>query len=159
MGRSAIDVLIESIDQAYNRKSWHGTNLRGSIRRVTPEEAVWRPSPERHNIEELVIHTAYWKYAVRRRILNEPRGGFPIEGSDWFERPSEPGPDSWKSASKLLDEMHRRMREAILTLGPNDLDRTVQGSKNKAFDLLIGIAAHDLYHAGQIQLLKRLQRG
>ena len=50
--------LLAIIDQAYNRSSWHGPNLRGSIRRVTAEQAAWRPAPKHHNIWENVVHAA-----------------------------------------------------------------------------------------------------
>ena len=60
--------LLMIIDQAYDRVSWHGTNLRGSIRGLSAKDAAWRPRPGRHNIWEVVVHAAYWKYAVRRRL-------------------------------------------------------------------------------------------
>ena len=69
-------MLLDLIDQAFDRQSWHGPNLRGSIRGLTHEEALWRPHPDRHNIWEHVLHAAYWKYTVRRRILGEKRGSF-----------------------------------------------------------------------------------
>jgi len=50
--------LLFLIDTAYNRVSWHGTNLRGSIRGVSPRQAEWRPGRGRHNIWELVVHAA-----------------------------------------------------------------------------------------------------
>ena len=53
--------LVAVLDQAYNKPSWHGTNLRGSVRRVTPAQAAWRPAAQRHNIWEIVVHAAYWK--------------------------------------------------------------------------------------------------
>ena len=104
--------LLSILDQAYDHRSWHGTNLRDSIRRVSPRQAAWRPASGRHNIWEIVVHAAYWKYAVWRRLARKPRGAFPLKGSNWFRRPH--------------------------------------------FALLSGVAAHDLYHAGQIQLLKKL---
>ncbi|HEY0351427.1 MAG TPA: DinB family protein, partial [Gemmatimonadales bacterium] len=64
----AIDLLLEMLDQAYNQKGWHGTTLRGALRGLTPKDALWRPAPRRHNIWELTLHAAYWKYAVRRRL-------------------------------------------------------------------------------------------
>src|SRR6185436_8272660 len=79
--------LLALLDQAYDRRSWHGTNLRGSIRGVSTEQAAWRPGPSRHNIWEIVVHAAYWKYAARRRLTGEARVSFPIKGSNWFERP------------------------------------------------------------------------
>jgi hypothetical protein len=148
--------LLAIIDQAYDRRSWHGTNLRGSIRGLKPELIAWRPAPGRHNIWEIVVHAAYWKYAVRRRLKGEARGSFPLKGSNWFPRPSDAGEGAWQSDVALLDRMHRSLRDAVATLSHGDVDRTPRGSQVSNFALVSGIAAHDLYHAGQIQLLKRL---
>ena len=61
-----IALLVGLIDRAFDRRSWHGMNLRGSIRGMSAKEAAWRPAPARHNVWEIVVHAAYWKYAVRR---------------------------------------------------------------------------------------------
>ena len=153
-----IALLLHDLDQAYDHKSWHGTNLRSSLVRVTPEEASFRPCPRRHNIWELAVHAAYWKYVVRRKILGEKRGSFPLKGSNWFPRPSEetgPALAAWKADLALLDEVHRSLRAAVAGFDSELLPRK-QGSKYTYLDLIAGVAAHDLYHAGQIQLLKRL---
>jgi hypothetical protein len=142
--------ILQIIDQAYNRKSWHGTNLRGSIRGVSAGQAAWRPAAKRHNIWEIVQHAAYWKYVVRRRLTGESRGSFPIKGSNWFRPPSEYSEKTWKADVALLDQTHKSMREAIAALTDEEVE--------KNFRLVSGAAAHDLYHAGQIQLLKRLSR-
>jgi len=148
--------LLSIIDQAYNRPSWHGTNLRGSIRRVSPEQAACRPAPGRHNIWEIVVHAAYWKYVAWRRLAGEARGSFPLKGSSWFTRPHETSQQAWRSDVALLERMHLLLREAVASLAPGDLAGTPRGSKVRKFALISGVAAHDLYHAGQIQLLKRL---
>lgn len=151
--------LVAVIDQAYNKASWHGTNLRGSIRRVTPAQAAWRVSPRRHNIWEIVVHAAYWKYAAARRFTGGARGSFPLKGSNWFRRPADSAQATaaaWKADVDLLDAMHASLRDAVMRLPAKDLSRTPHGSKVSNFALLSGAAAHDLYHAGQIQLLKRL---
>ena len=82
-----IGLLLAVIDDAYSGKSWQGSNLKGSIRGLEPEDAAWRPGPDRHNIWELVLHAAYWKYTVIRKLLGEKRGSFPLKGSNWFRRP------------------------------------------------------------------------
>lgn len=154
-----IRLLSRILDQAYDHASWHGTNLRGSIRRVSLSQAAWRPAPRRHNIWELVVHAAYWKYAARRRLTGESRGSFPLEGSNWFERPAGPAgmtERAWRSDVALLDEMHRSLCDAVADLPGRALRVTPRGSKVSNFALISGVAAHDLYHAGQIQLLKRL---
>src|ERR1700704_4885132 len=101
-----LEPLLTILDQAYDHRSWHGTNLRGSIRGLSPKQAAWRPAQGRHNIWELVVHSAYWKYAARRRLAGEARQSFPLKGSNWFKRPIETTPEAWASDLSLLDAMH-----------------------------------------------------
>ena len=155
---SNVQQLLAIIDQAYNRQSWHGTNLRGSLRQVSAGQAAWRPGRQRHNIWEIVVHAAYWKYVVRRRLTGEARGSFPIKGSNWFQRPQDSSESAWQADLTLLDQFHQSMRDVIAALPTSELDQTLAGSKTSNFALISGIAAHDLYHAGQIQLLKRLSQ-
>jgi len=155
--RASLETLIAGFDQAYNRQSWHGTNLRGSIRGVTFAQAARRPAPDRHNIWELVVHAAYWKYTVLRRLTGQKRGSFPLEGSNFFARPLEMSERAWRGDIALLDRMHRDLRAAVVGLPPAQLHAKAKGAKTTNAFLIQGIAAHDLYHAGQIQLLKRLQ--
>ena len=155
--QSEMRLLLDLIDQSYDRLAWHGTNLRGSVRGLSAAQASWRPAPQRHNIWEIVVHAAYWKYAVRRRILGEKRGSFPLKGSNWFRRPVEDTAAAWKADLVLLDETHKSMRQAIEQLPARKL-HTLQGKTKFTYaQLIYGLASHDLYHAGQIQLLKRLQ--
>lgn len=149
-------LILDLIDQSYNKRSWHGTNLRGSIRGLTAREALWRPAPGRHNIWEIIIHCAYWKYTVRRRLLGERRGSFPLKGSNWFPRSGELTENQWRSDIRLMENCHRSMREAIAALSDAGLKRPPRRSTVSNTMLLTGIASHDLYHAGQIQILKRL---
>ena len=154
-----MELLLGIIDRAYNKQSWHGTNLRGSIRGLSIDVATWRPAPDRHSIWEIVVHAAYWKYAVWRRLTGERRGSFPLEGSNWFARAESGTPAQWREDVALLDRMHQSLREAVARLPPHALKRAAPKRKVTNYDLIAGIAAHDLYHAGQIQLLKRLASG
>jgi hypothetical protein len=156
--RVAVGSLLEQLDEAYDRRSWHGTNLRGSLRGVTAEQAIWRPAPGRHNVWEIGVHTAYWKYAAWRRLTGEKRGAFPRKGSDWFDTPMPPTDARWRDDLALLGEFHARLRSTVADLTDADLRRKAPGSQDTVGGLVRGVAAHDLYHAGQIQLLKRLLR-
>ena len=155
----SINILLRFIDEAFDRKSWHGTNLRGSLRGLTVADVLWRPQPQRHNIWEVALHAAYWKYTVRRRLLGEKRGSFPLKGSNWFDRPIVGAEDEthWKSDVALLVSTHVSLRSAVSQLTSKDLARHPDGGTTTILSLITGIAAHDLYHAGQIQLLKRLR--
>ena len=156
---SEISLLLRILDQAYDHRAWHGTNLRGSLRGLSLEEAAWRPDPARHNIWEIMVHAAYWKYAVQRRLTGAKRGSFALEGSNWFPREKNFTKELWQNDLRLLEGSHRSLHEAIHGLTSRDLSRTAPGGSVKVEALVYGVACHDVYHAGQIQLLKRLQRG
>jgi uncharacterized damage-inducible protein DinB len=151
-------MLLDALDQAYGRHTWHGTNLRGSLRGLDPDQVLWRPAHGRHNIWEETLHAAYWKYAVRNRLLGGKRGAFPLKGSNWFLSPKSAGPKEWKQALALLEETHRALCAAVSKYPARQLGRRMNGSKWSAYDAILGAAFHDIYHAGQIQLLKRLQK-
>ena len=148
--------LLFLLDTAYDKVSWHGPNLRGSLRGMTPALAAWRPGRDRHNIWELIVHAAYWKYVAWRRLTGAKKGSFPLDGSNFLTRPVTPTAAALRADVELLDEMHRVLREAAAAVRSNELDRgsAQRGVTKRA--LLTGVAAHDLYHAGQIQLLKRM---
>jgi uncharacterized damage-inducible protein DinB len=155
-GRAELEALLAAMEEAFERKAWHGPNLRGSIRGLGPEVACRRPAPGRHSIWELVVHAAYWKYAVRRRLVGDKRGSFALEGSNWFSRPDEPSPAGWAQDVALLVAEHRALMKVARAVDPRALHRAKAGRRNTPAALLRGIAFHDVYHAGQIQALKRL---
>jgi hypothetical protein len=155
---SLITLLLRVTDQAYDQKSWHGTTLRGSLRGLIAEEALWRPGQGRHNIWELTLHAAYWKYAVRRRLAGDGIGSFDRKPSNWPEIPTPADARAWKRDVAFLDAEHRRLRAVIADLTPAALQqRSPKGVWTNAEEIH-GVAAHDLYHTGQIQLIKRLMK-
>ena len=160
MPKPEIDALLFTLDHAWDRKSWHGPNLRGSLRGLTLDELAFRPAPSRHDIWELAVHAAYWKYAVLRILTGAPRGSFPLEGSNWFPRPEggKATASAWRADLALLARVHADLRAAVAGLSPRRLHEVPAGTKFTRLALVAGAAAHDLYHAGQIQLLKRLFR-
>jgi uncharacterized damage-inducible protein DinB len=155
-----VELLLKALDQGYDHRSWHGPILKGSLRGLSAKQAAWRPAPSRHNIWEIAVHVAYYKYTVLRRLVRLHGGEevrFPLKGSDWFRRPErEVDEHAWKAELKVLEETHRQLREAAAALSDSDLDTIPRGSSTTVVDLVLGVAYHDIYHAGQIQLLKRL---
>ena len=149
---------MQLIDEAYKSKAWHGANLRGSVRGLSAKQAAWRPKSARHNIWEIVVHCAYWKYAVRRKLTGEKRGSFLLKGSNWFKCPKDLNDKAWRETLRLLDETHQSMCKVISQLKPSDVNQKPAGSKFTIGSTVSGIACHDIYHAGQIQLLKRLMK-
>jgi hypothetical protein len=158
MGRTdpRIAMLLDILDQSFDGHGWHGTTLRGALRGVTARQALWRPGPKRHNIWELVLHASYWKYAVARRLSGQKRGSFPRSPSNWPRVPARADAAAWRADLALLEAQHERLREVVGRLPPARLDAPSPRGKWKNADQIHGIAAHDLYHTGQIQLIKRL---
>ena len=153
-----IRLLLEVVDQAFAGSSWHGTPLWGAIRGLTVPEVLWRPSSGRHNIWELVLHTAYWKCIVRRRLVRDPDIKFPRPGSNWPRLAERTDAAAWQRDRAVLKREHELLRGAIARFEPGQLGRRGWRSKWSNVQHIYGIASHDLYHAGQIQLLKRLYR-
>ena len=151
-----IQIVLAGIEQGYNKLSWHGTNLCGSLRNLTLEQLCWRPDERRHNIWEIAVHAAYWNYTVRRKITGEKRGAFYLKGSNWFQRPVIGSLSAWKGDIAILQLAQETLVEAVAELSERKLFSIPKGSKYSLLFFLQGVAAHDLYHAGQIQLLKRL---
>jgi uncharacterized damage-inducible protein DinB len=148
--------LVQLVEEGYRRKAWHGRNLRGALRGLTPEQAAWRPGRGRHNVWEIAVHAAYWKYAVTRRLRGEKRGAFPLEGNNWFARPDDAATAAaWRRDLALLEAQHGELLAAIASTSPRALD-VPNGRVFTTRQLITGAAMHDIYHAGQIQLLKRL---
>jgi len=145
-------IILALLDEAFSKKTWHGPNLRQSLKGVTAKQAAWRPAPGRHNIWEETLHTAYWKYAVRRRLEDGKRGSFVLKGSNFFPRPEKGRATeaAWRTDRAILDNEHRALVQTVRKV--LQLPRA-----KKHLRMLYGVAFHDVYHAAQIRLLRRLQ--
>ncbi len=125
---------------------------------MSAEQAAWKPYPDRHSIWELTLHLAYWKYAVRRYFDGSPRGSFPRKPANW-PIPVVADERNWKADRSLLRSEHEKLLAAIRAFDPARFDEPEPGKGSWTFgELLFGIVTHDVYHVGQIQLMKRLYR-
>lgn len=149
-----IDALIGMMDQAFYGPAWHGTPLWGALRGVRAEEALRKPGVGRNSIWELTLHLAYWKYVIRRRITGDSSLIFPRAPANWpLPEGSEAG---WKKDKALLKREHELLKEAVAEVAESQLGRRTWKKKYTNLQHLQGISSHDLYHCGQIQLVKRL---
>jgi uncharacterized damage-inducible protein DinB len=141
-------------------KPWHGgPTALGALRGVSPEVASWKPHPDRHSIWDLTLHVAYWNYAVTRRLTGSPRGEFPRQPANWPRPFAGDREEAWREDRKLLKLQHDELRKALGSFDPSLLDEPAGGEGNTTYaDLITGVVLHDTYHAGQIQMIKRLAR-
>ncbi len=153
-----IPILLHLLDEAYGKASWHGPNLKTALRGVNARQAAWRPAPGRHNVREVTMHAAYWKWVVRRRLTGEKGGRFPIKGHNWLPLPAS-SEEVWRAEREILEKAHRRLREAVARFSAARLTTALAGTRRRtALREIAGIALHDVYHTGQIQLLKALRK-
>jgi len=150
--------ILNLLDPPAGKRLWYGgAGVSGSLRSITPDQASWRPAPKRNSIWALTLHLAYWKYAVRRIIDDLPQGTFPRSPANWPAVPKPADAKHWKADRALLRSEHEQLVETARALDPRRLDELAPGNGNyRLADLLFGIVSHDLYHVGQVQVLKRL---
>lgn len=164
-GTTPPSLLLDAVlEGAFRGKGWQGPTLSGSLRGVTPRVALFRPGRGRKCIWEHVLHAAYWKYAVAAVIekhvlgVEEPEA-FGRSPSNWPRAPVAADARAWRADRALLERMHERVLAAAGRLDPARLDRRPSPKHKWPLAMyLAGIAAHDAYHCGQVQLLKRLAR-
>lgn len=139
-------MLLQALDCAFDRRGWHGANLTSAIRGVRFGNLARRVHGRR-SVWEQVLHAAYWKHRVLALLTG--RRAFPRKGSDWPRLPDPLTEAAWRDDLALLHALHRELRDAVATLPPVKLNE-------KCTWLVQGAAAHDVYHAGQIKLLRHL---
>lgn len=171
MKKPRITLLLDLLDEAYDRRSWHGPVLKGALRGVTAKRAAWRPAPGRNSIRDLAYHCAYWKYCAREFLIREARRhklagkgpafspceAFARSPANFPARDEAVTETQWKADLRLLEKEHRKLRRTIAALPEALLDKRGGKARIKVSELCHGVAAHDLYHCGQICYLKRLQ--
>lgn len=135
--------------EGYGDGAWHGPDLKAALADVTETTAFWRPGPERHSIAEIALHHAYCARGVRAKLTGVEPEPFVLEGEDWFTV-SGPSAVSWPAIRDIVAREHNGLVAALSGRTPPALAEPEQ------FDLVLGITCHAVYHAGQIQLIKRL---
>ncbi len=153
-----IQMLLNNYEQLYRGKPWHGPTLRGSLMGLAAQEASGNRTKSGHSIAEIALHCAYWKYAVRRRLSGGKRGAFPWKGSNWFSLPIPLTDANWKAILETLDSEHDALYAVIEKYPEKLLTKKQAGSRFLPIEMIQGIAAHDVYHAGQIRLLKPVKK-
>jgi uncharacterized damage-inducible protein DinB len=153
MGRE-LERLEEQLRRAFEGEAWHGPSVRDALAGVTPEAAAAHPVAGAHGIWELALHLGGTYRLVLRRLGGEDAQLTAAE--DWPEVPA-PTEASWRAAIDTLADLNRQVREAVLRFDPSRLDQPLcSGAPYSAYTQFIGITQHDLYHAGQIALLKKI---
>ena len=140
------------LQEGYGPGAWHGADLKAALTEVTPALAFWRPAPGRHNIAEIALHHAYCIRAVRSQISGVAPEPFVREGDDWFELENEQAM-WWAEVQSTVESEQSRLAALVAQIEGGVSSPLADADR---FNLELGITCHAIYHAGQIQLIKRL---
>jgi uncharacterized damage-inducible protein DinB len=145
--------IIDLLNRCFDGKSWHGPSMMKILNGVKSDEAVARPLKGRHTIWELVLHIIAWKKFVKRILVGEIIVVLPDE-EDWPLVKSISDVD-WKQTLDELRQIHCDLVKTVSGFNKSRLFEMVPGAKYSFYTILHGVIQHDLYHAGQIAVLKK----
>jgi uncharacterized damage-inducible protein DinB len=147
-----VDRISEQLRRAFEGGAWHGPSVREVLKGVTAEIASRRPIAKGHTIWEIVQHIDAWQIAGRRRVELEF-----VKVSDAEDWPAVTGfnENAWNAALETINKSYEQLQSVIKNLDDSKLDNKVPGAEYTIYVVLHGVIQHDLFHAGQIALLKK----
>jgi uncharacterized damage-inducible protein DinB len=148
-------LIADQLRRAFEGEAWHGPALLELLEDVDAATAVAKPLPGVHSIWELLVHIAVWDDAACRRIAGEkwqPTGtaNFPLA-------PERVTSAAWRKTVADAKRTHDRLVKKVAALSESRLRDRVPGKRYDFCHMLHGVAQHELYHAGQIAILKKAQ--
>ena len=149
-----VERIEDQLRRAYEGEAWHGPSLKEALEGVTAREAAARPSGGAHSIWEIVNHIVAGEEIVRLRLAGEMARVTTEE--DWWPAIAETNEEAWGALLERLSVTNRELRSAVLRLEDARLDEPIIEGMSSRYITLHGVVQHDLYHAGQIMMLKKL---
>jgi DinB superfamily len=150
---AAKGIGVRVLNEGYGPGAWHGPDLKAALGDVASTGAFRRPGPGRHNIAEIAVHHAYYVHSVRERITGAPAEPFLLEGEDWFELDDESAL-RWPDIQEVVQAEQQKLADVVAAVEAGRIESPLSDAER--FDVVLGITCHAVYHAGQVQLIKRL---
>ena len=146
-------LIADQLRRAFEGDAWHGPALLELLDDVDAATAAAKPLPDVHSIWELVLHVAAWDAVACRRL-----GGETVQLTGIANFPVVPKPTeaAWRKAVAQAKRTHDGLVKTVAGLTESRLRERVPGKKYDFYFMLHGVAQHELYHAGQIAILKKI---
>jgi uncharacterized damage-inducible protein DinB len=149
-----IERILDQLKRAYEGNAWHGPSVREALAGVTAAQAHARPLNNAHSIWELTQHIAVWENVGRRRLEGD-RAAIDISSPEDWPPTDDTSETAWEQTKAALDRGHEALREAISRISEERLDEPILEGMSTVYVTVHGVIQHDLYHAGQIAMLKK----
>lgn len=147
-----IERIADQLKRAFEGPAWHGPAVLEALEGVSAAQATHRPIAKAHSIWELVHHMRVWEDVVRRRALGESFQ--PTDVQDWAAV-TESSEAAWKKALQELRSGHLALRGVVASFDPGRLEAPLVPGGSTAYVQFHGAIQHDLWHAGQVMILKK----
>jgi hypothetical protein len=144
--------LTKILTEGYGPGAWHGPDMKAALTDVSNELAFRRPAAGRHNIAEIAVHHAFYVHSVCGRLSETAIEPFLFKGEDWFAVEL-----AWSEIQALMSDEYGRLGAVVADIAAGRVKSPL--SDDEVFQNVLGITCHAAYHAGQIQLIKRLADG
>ena len=152
---SEVERIQEQLRRAFEADAWHGPSVLQLLADINAADATARPITNAHSIWELVLHIAAGDRAVANRLAG---GRGEVTDDENFPTITETSEDAWQAALQTLKAAYRELHDAIGVVEEAWLDGPIGEGMSSVYIQLHGVIQHDLYHAGQIAILKRALR-
>jgi uncharacterized damage-inducible protein DinB len=146
--------IADQLRRAFAGKAWHGDSLFQILDGVTAAQAAAHPIKNAHSVWELVLHIAAWDGAVRRRLAGE---ALALSKRQNFPPVKDTSKSAWRQTIEHARQVHDELVDAVAVFPASRLGDRVPGKGHDIYYMLHGVAQHELYHAGQIALLKKMR--
>jgi uncharacterized damage-inducible protein DinB len=153
---SEVDRITDQFRRAFNGEAWHGPSVMSILDGVTAAQAAARPIPDAHSIWELTLHIRAWEGACLRRLSGDPAQ---LSDSEDWPPVNDTSDPAWQKTKQELVETHQQLLQMLASVDDSRLDEPIidnpQTGYSSVYVTLHGGVQHDLYHAGQIAILKK----
>ena len=146
--------IAEELRRAFDGSAWHGPALLELLKDVDAATAAAKPLPNVHSIWELVLHISAWDGAVLHRLGGKKTQ---LKAAQNFPPVPKPTEAAWRDAIAKTKRRHDALVKAVAALPDSRLRDRVPGKRYDFYHMLHGAVQHELYHAGQIAILKKVQ--
>jgi uncharacterized damage-inducible protein DinB len=152
---SSVSALIaEQLRRGFEGDAWHGPALLELLNDIDATTAAAKPLHDVHSIWELVLHIAVWDAASIRRLSGEKTQPTGVANFPTVPKATEA---AWRKAIAAAKRTHDVLIKTVKALPESRLRERVPGKKYDFYFMLHGVVQHELYHAGQIAILKKMQ--
>ncbi len=148
-----VQQIADQLQRAFDGAAWHGDSVLQILHGVTPEQAASRPLPQAHTIWELVLHILAWEDVLLKSLRGEPY--IMLHDEDDWPPARDISAAAWLAAVDRLKETTAHLGEAMRLFSETRLHETIPGQNFTFYVAMHGVVQHNLYHAGQMAILKK----